>query len=90
MMPGRKPGPSVKDPKVYEKLRDEGNSKQKSARIANASANSSRSKVGRKGGKAGSYDDMSVEQLRKRASEIGISGRSSMNKSQLVKALRDR
>jgi hypothetical protein len=90
MMRGRKPGPSVKDPKVYEKLRDEGNSKQKSARIANASANSSRSKVGRKGGKAGSYDDMSVEQLRKRASEIGISGRSSMNKSQLVKALRDR
>jgi len=89
MMPGRKPGPSVKDPKVYEKLRDEGNSKQKSARIANASANSSRSKVGRKGGKAGSYDDMSVEQLRKRASEIGISGRSSMNKSELVKALRD-
>jgi Rho termination factor, N-terminal domain len=89
MMPGRKPGPSVKDPKVYEKLRDEGNSKQKSARIANASANSSRSKVGRKGGKAGSYDDMSVEQLRKRASEIGISGRSSMNKSELVKALRN-
>jgi Rho termination factor-like protein len=88
-MPGRKPGPSVKDPKVYEKLRDEGNSKQKSARIANAAANSSRSKVGRKGGKSGSYDDMSVEQLRKRASEIGISGRSSMNKSDLVKALRN-
>jgi hypothetical protein len=88
-MPGRKPGPSVKDPKVYEKLRDEGNSKEKSARIANAAANSSRSQVGRKGGKSGSYDDWTVTDLRKRASEIGISGRSSMSKSELVKALRN-
>lgn len=88
-MPGRKPGPSVKDPKVYEKLRDEGNSKEKSARIANASANSSRSKVASKGGKSGSYDDWTVTELRKRASEIGISGRSSMSKAELVKALRN-
>jgi hypothetical protein len=88
-MPGRKPGPSVKDPEVYEKLRDEGNSKEKSARIANAAANTSRSKVGKKGGKAGSYDDMTVAELRKRASQIGIEGRSSMTKSELVKALRN-
>jgi len=88
-MPGRKPGPSVKDPKVYEALRDEGNSKQKSARIANASANTSRSKVGRKGGKSPSYDDWTVADLRKRAADIGVSGRSSMSKSELVKALRN-
>lgn len=88
-MPGRKPGPSVKDPKVYEALRDEGNSKEKSARIANASANSSRSKIGRKGGHSASYDDWTVTDLRKRASEIGISGRSSMSKADLVKALRN-
>jgi len=88
-MPGRNPGPSVKDKKVYERLRDEGNSKEKSARIANASAKTSRSSVGRKGGKAGSYDDMTVEQLRKRAANVGISGRSSMNKSQLINALRN-
>jgi hypothetical protein len=80
-MPGRKPGPSVKDPEVYEKLRDEGNSKEKSARIANAAANSSRSKVGKKGGKAGSYDDMTVAELRKRASQIGVQGRSSMRRA---------
>jgi hypothetical protein len=88
-MPSRKPGPSVKDPELYEGLRKEGNSKQKSARIANAAANSSRSKVGSKGGKSGSYDDWTVADLRKRAAEIGVAGRSGMSKSDLVKALRD-
>ena len=85
----RDPGPSVKDKKLYEDLRDEGNSKEKSARIANAAANSSRSSVGRKGGKAGSYDDWTVDDLRRRARQLGIEGRSSMNKSQLVNALRN-
>ena len=47
-MPGRKPGPSVKDDETYEALRDEGASKEKAARIANASANTSRSAVGRR------------------------------------------
>jgi hypothetical protein len=89
-MPGKKtPGPSVKDKKLYEDLRDEGNSKEKSARIANAANNTSRSKVGKKGGKSGSYDDWTVGDLRKRAGEIGIDGRSKMNKSALVKALRN-
>jgi hypothetical protein len=86
---GRKPGPSVKDDKTYEALRDEGASKEKAARIANASANSSRSQVGRKGGRAGSYDDWTKDELQKRAREIGIEGRSSMSKGELVKALRN-
>jgi len=88
-MPGRDPGPSVKDKELYEKLRDEGNSKQKSARIANAAAKTSRSKVGRKGGKAGDYEDWTVEQLRDKAREVGIEGRSSMRKSELISALRN-
>jgi Rho termination factor, N-terminal domain len=89
-MPGKKsPGPSVKDKKVYERLRDEGNSKEKSARIANAANNTSRSSVGRKGGKSGSYDDWSKQDLMKRARELGISGRSGMSKSDLVSALRN-
>jgi Rho termination factor, N-terminal domain len=89
-MPGRKsPGPSVKDKKLYEDLRDEGNSKEKSARIANAAAATSRRSVGRKGGKSEAYDDWNVDDLRKRAGQIGIEGRSKMNKSELVKALRD-
>jgi len=83
------PGPSVKDKKLYEDLRQEGNSKQKSARIANAAANTSRSSVARKGGKGGDYEDWSVDRLRKRAAEIGVSGRSTMNKSQLISALRN-
>lgn len=87
-MPKRDPGPSVKDKELYEKLRDEGSSKEKSARIANAAAGSSRKKVGSKGGKAGDYDDWTVDHLRKRAAEIGIPGRSSMRKGELIKALR--
>jgi hypothetical protein len=89
-MPGKKtPGPSVKDKKLYEELRDEGNSKEKSARIANAAAATSRKSVGRKGGRSESYDDWNVDDLRKRAGQIGIEGRSRMNKSELVEALRN-
>jgi hypothetical protein len=89
-MPARtSPGPSVKDPELYEALRDDGASKEKAARIANAAANTSRSAVGRKGGRSGDYDDWTKADLMTRAREIGIRGRSSMTKSQLVDALRD-
>jgi hypothetical protein len=45
------------------------------------------SKVGRRGGKGGSYDDWSKAELEKKASDVGINGRSSI-KDELVKALR--
>jgi len=83
------PRPQVKDEKTYEKLRQQGESKEKSARIANAAAARGRSSVGRKGGKSPSYDEWSKQDLLARAREIGIKGRSSMTKGQLVQALRN-
>ena len=87
-MPKKGPGPSVKDKELYEKLRDEGNSKQKAARIANAAAGSSRKKVSRKGGRSPSYNDWSLSKLRRKAKKVGIKGRSAMPKKKLIKALR--
>lgn len=89
-MPGKKkPGPSVKDPKVYEEIREEGGSKEKAARIANASAARGRSSVGKKGGKSGSYDDWKIGDLRKRAKQLGLSGYSGKTKSELISMLRN-
>ena len=68
------PNASVKDEKVYKELRKDGASKEKAARIANASAARGRSSVGESGGSAGSYDDWTVDELRKRAKELGLSG----------------
>lgn len=82
------PRAQIKDEGRYRKLRQRGESKEKAARIANASAATSRRQVSRKGGKSGSYDDWSKQELVQRAREIGIRGRSTMNKSELVKALR--
>ena len=79
----------VKDPELYEKLRDEGNSKEKSARIANAAAKRGRSAVGRKGGTSADYEDWSVGDLRGRAKELGLSGYSGKRKSELISMLRE-
>jgi hypothetical protein len=78
----------VKDEDTYQALRREGNSKEKSARIANAAASSSRRSVGARGGQSRPYEDWTKNELLKRAREIGIKGRSSMSKGQLVSALR--
>ena len=83
------PNNAVKDEKTYRAVRREGASKEKAARIANASSNRSRSDVGRKGGSSSSYEDWTKQDLMQRAREIGIDGRSSMNKGELIKALRN-
>jgi hypothetical protein len=83
------PGASIKNEKMYEELRSEGDSKQKAARISNAAAARGASAVGRKGGEAGSYADWTVPELRKRAKEIGLSGYSGLVKSKLISKLRN-
>jgi hypothetical protein len=80
---------SLKDPELYEELREDGNSKQKAARISNAAAKKGRSSIGRKGGRSGDYDDLTVPELRQRAKEIGLTGYSTKRKSELVSALRN-
>lgn len=79
----------LKDPELYEKLRDDGASKQKAARIANAAGTQGRSTLGKKGGKSGSYEDWTVDDLKKRAKDIGLTGYSKKNKADLISALRN-
>jgi Rho termination factor, N-terminal domain len=81
--------PELKDPELYEKLRDEGNSKEKAARISNAAAKEGRGAVGRRGGESGSYDDWTVDELRHRAKELGLRGYSAKKKQELIHMLRD-
>lgn len=83
-----KHGSQVKDEEQYEALRREGASKEKAARIANASAGSSRSRTGEKGGESGTYEDWDKDDLMKKAEEVGIEGRSKMDKKELISALR--
>lgn len=82
------PDPSIKDEKTYEALRDEGASKEKAARIANAAARDGRSTVGERGGEAGDYEDMTKGRLYEQAQRIGIAGRSDMTRDELIEALR--
>lgn len=79
----------IKDEHLYEELRGEGNSKQKSARIANAAARDGRDEVGERGGQSGSYEDWTVEELKDRAKEIGLTGYSHQKKDELIKSLRN-
>lgn len=88
-MPGHQHGSSVKDSEQYEALRDEGMSKEKAARISNASASEGRSKVASRGGRGGDYEDRTKEELLDRARDVGIEGRSKMNKAELIDALRN-
>ncbi|MBP0480925.1 DUF7218 family protein [Sagittula salina] len=79
-------GPSIKDDKLYEDLRDEGMSREKAARIANAKA--AGDEPSKAGGKAPPYEDWTKDALYDRAREIGIEGRSDMDKGALIDALR--
>lgn len=87
-MPGRANN-SLKDPELYEELRDDGASKEKAARISNAAAREGRSAVGRRGGEHGDYEDWTVSELRARAKELGLTGYSGKRKADLISLLRN-
>ncbi|TFF23089.1 Rho termination factor [Jiella endophytica] len=78
---------SLKDPELYEELRDQGYSKEKSARISNAKANPDMH-PSKRGGKAPPYEEWTKDELYARAKEIGVEGRSDMTKDDLIAALR--
>ncbi|WP_203309922.1 DUF7218 family protein [Sphingomonas beigongshangi] len=75
-------GAQIKDDALYEELRKQGNSKEKAARIANAKA------AGTLDHKSTRLEDRSKADLLKEAREIGIAGRSKMDKAELAKAIR--
>lgn len=79
--------PSVKDEETYDALREDGASKEKAARIANAQANDNQS-PSKKGGNAQAYEDWTQDELIERAGELDIKGRWGMTKDELIDALR--
>ena len=81
-------GPSIKDKETYDALREDGASKEKAARIANAQASDDMN-PSKKGGKAPPYEEWTKDDLYDRAQEIGIDGRSDMTKDELIEALRN-
>ena len=88
-MPKGRVSGSLKDRRLYEELRDQGASKEKAARISNAVDRDGAKAVGRRGGKAGDYEDWTVPRLRKRAKELGIAGYSGKRKAELITMLRN-
>ena len=79
---------SIKDEKLYEKLRDEGDSKEKAA-ASPTPRQEGGSTVASRGGESGSYEDWTVDDLRERAGELGLTGYSDKSKDELIEALRN-
>lgn len=79
----------LKDEELYERLREEGASKEKAARISNAAAKEGRSRIAKRGGEAEDYEDRTVAELRERARELGLTGYSKLRKAELIRKLRN-
>ena len=81
-------GKQIKDDRLYDALRNQGASKEKAARIANAKADASSPDPSRRGGRHPRYEEWRKDALYDKARQIGIDGRSTMTKSDLIDALR--
>jgi len=86
-MPKRKveDRPTIINDHQYEALREQGMSKQKAARIANSDP---KEMAQNRKNPGASYEEWTKADLLKKAADVEIRGRSSMNKGDLVKALR--
>lgn len=82
-------GPQIKNDEQYESLREDGASKEKAARIANANAQGGDNPASERGGEGSAYEDRTREELEEKAREVGIEGRSEMDKGELIEALRN-
>ncbi|HEX9979330.1 MAG TPA: Rho termination factor [Flavobacterium sp.] len=82
-MPAKDPGPQIKNKDQYEALKEKGYSKEKAARISNSEG------AGKRGGKASAYEKQTKKEIYEEAKKVGIPGRSTMTKEQLIQALRN-
>ncbi len=78
----RRDRPQIKNDRQYEALRKDGMSQEKAARIANTP------NAGKKGGRAEKYEERTKKELMDKARQVGIEGRSKMDKQDLIRALR--
>jgi hypothetical protein len=77
-------GPQSEGDEQYDAPRRQGTTKEQAAGIVD----DSRGRVGRRGGKARSYEDRSRDGLFLRIEQVGIRGRSRMQQGALIAALR--
>ena len=75
-------GSQIKDDETYEALRRQRESKEKAARIANARADDSL------GHRSSRLEERTKDDLYAEAKEIGIEGRSKMDKQELIDSIR--
>lgn len=84
-MPKGQHGPQIKNDRQYDRLREQGMSKEKAARIANADSQ----EAGRRGGHSARYEEWTKDELYDKARQVGVEGRSKMTKDELIHALRN-
>ena len=84
-MPRKEDRPTIKNDRQYEALREDGMSKEKAARIANSDP---KEMAHNRRNPGSSYEEWTRVELLDKARTVGVPRRSTMNKAELVQALR--